>query len=80
MNQKNEQAQGSALSGGLGAATDPWYQHEAIDRCHVINCMIGDHLESHPFVAAHPEIQALILEASRSLGEAYQKIGQIDLG
>jgi len=79
MNQKNEQAQGSALSGGLGAATDPWYQHEAIDRCHVINCMIWDHLGTHPFVSAYPEIQSLILKASELLGDAYQKMGRIEL-
>ncbi len=34
---------------------DDFHYHEVVDRCHVIMCMIQDHLLDHPAIIAHPE-------------------------
>ena len=50
-------------------------QHEALDRCHVLLCMLEDHVAGHPFVAEREEIRATVQAAIDSLAQAYQLIG-----
>jgi hypothetical protein len=52
--------------------SDPYLIHEALDRCHVINCMVNDHLLGHPAVGLNLEAHDLIRKASDLLGQAYQ--------
>ena len=58
--------------------TDPFLQHEALDRCHVLLSMLEDHLAQHPFVVARDEIHQAVRAASESLARAYQLIGAAD--
>jgi hypothetical protein len=48
------------------------YYHEAIDRIHLINCMIQDFLLEHQACENHPKISKKVKEASVLLGRAYQ--------
>lgn len=56
------------------------YQHEALDRCHVILCTIEDHLHSHPFVQQNADVELLVARAVRTLADAYQLIGSKETG
>lgn len=55
---------------------DLLHHHEMIDRIHVINCNIEEHLLNHPVVEDNPELKKKIEEASEALGEAYQIAGR----
>lgn len=55
---------------------DHLHHHEVIDRIHVINCIIEEHLFGHPVIEANAELKAKIEEASNALGEAYQMAGK----
>lgn len=54
---------------------DPYLAHEALDRCHVIACLLDDHLIQHPFVQQDNDVRKLLCAASDALGAAYQMIG-----
>ena len=54
---------------------DQFSVHEALDRCHVINCLLDDHLIQHPFVQQDEEVLRLLCVASDAIGAAYQMIG-----
>ena len=66
------------MSEKLEIPLDVFHQHEALDRTHLVLCMIDDHLLSHPFVAQHPKIEKKIKEAARCLADAYQRIGTVN--
>lgn len=51
------------------------YQHEALDRTHIAMCMVDDHILTHPFVEANPEIKAQVEQVLDALAKAYQMIG-----
>ena len=55
---------------------DHLHHHEAVDRIHIVNCMLDDLLMYHPAVVVNPELKAKIVEISKALGEAYQLAGQ----
>jgi len=54
---------------------DQFLVHEALDRCHVINCLLDDHLIQHPFVQQDEEVLRLLCAAGDAIGVAYQMIG-----
>lgn len=54
---------------------DQFLVHEALDRCHVIHCLLSDHLVNHPFVQQDEEVLRLLCAASDAICVAYQMIG-----
>lgn len=50
---------------------------ELMDRLHVVNCMIEDHITTHPLTTSLPEVKNLVEEAQTRLMEAYQKVGSL---
>lgn len=48
---------------------------ELMDRLHVINCTIDDHILNHPLTEHHKDIQDKIGNALELLFEAYQMVG-----
>lgn len=54
---------------------DPLLAHEALDRTHIVACMVDDYLLFHPFVDRNKDVEALITRASDALAQAYQLIG-----
>jgi acyl-homoserine lactone acylase PvdQ len=55
---------------------DPFYAHQALDRCHVITTMFDDFVATHGYVQAHPELRALAEQVGEGLGELYQALGR----
>lgn len=51
------------------------FQHEAMDRCHVVLSMIEAHLLSHPYMEVNPAVQREVQDAVDALARAYQMIG-----
>jgi hypothetical protein len=54
---------------------DNFHYHEALDRLHIITCMIDDHLIQHPVFKLETEERRLIEDAQLLLADAYQRIG-----
>ena len=54
---------------------NPGHAHEALDRCHVLLCMLNDHLLQHPYVESDEDVRREVEAASKALGRAYQLIG-----
>lgn len=54
---------------------DEFHYHEVIDRCHVINSMIDDHLLSHPVIDEDVRLREKIEKAQRLISEVYQEVG-----
>jgi len=52
-----------------------YYAHEALDRLHIVLCMIDDHLLDHKYISDRPELCKLIGEASKRLADAYSIVG-----
>lgn len=50
---------------------------ELMDRLHVVNCTIEDHITTHPLTTSLPEVKKLIEEAQDKLSEAYQIVGSL---
>ena len=48
---------------------------ELMDRLHVVNCTIDDHLLNHPLTEHHKDIEDKIGSALELLLEAYQMVG-----
>ena len=48
---------------------------ELMDRLHVINCTIDDHILNHPLTGNHKDIEDKIGSALELLLEAYQMVG-----
>jgi hypothetical protein len=48
---------------------------ELMDRLHVVNCTIDDHILNHPLTECHKDIQDKIGNALELLFEAYQMVG-----
>ena len=48
---------------------------ELMDRLHVINCTIDDHILNHPLTEHHKDIQDKIENALELLFEVYQMFG-----
>jgi len=48
---------------------------ELMDRLHVVNCTIDDHILNHPLTEYHKDIQDKIGNALELLFEAYQMVG-----
>lgn len=53
-----------------------YYQHEALDRLHVVLAMIDDHLLSHPYIDTRPKLRQLVKSASKRLSKAYTKVAE----
>jgi hypothetical protein len=56
-------------------ALDNYHYHEVVDRCHIIMCMIQDHLLDHPAIIAHPDEEQKLNQAVTILWEVYQRFG-----
>ncbi len=63
------------MPSNLNNQPDPFLVHEALDRCHVINCLLDDHLIQHPFVQQDAEVFKLLCAVSDAVAAAYQLIG-----
>lgn len=50
---------------------------ELMDRLHIINCTIEDHLLDHPLTSTYSEVKDLIEEAQAKLLQAYQIVGSL---
>lgn len=50
---------------------------ELMDRLHIINCTIDDHLLDHPITSTYSEVKELIEEAQANLLQAYQIVGSL---
>ena len=48
---------------------------ELMDRLHIANCTIDDHILNHPLCEVNKDVQNKIDEALQLLMEAYQMIG-----
>ena len=48
---------------------------ELMDRLHIVNCTIDDHILNHPLAEVNKDIQIKIDEALSLLMDAYQMIG-----
>lgn len=54
---------------------DDYSFHEALDRTHVVLCMIDDHLLDHPVIADNERLRRKAEKASKNLADLYQLIG-----
>jgi hypothetical protein len=54
---------------------NPGHYLELMDRLHVVNSTIEDHMYSHPLTNTLPEVKLLIGEAQMKLMKAYQIVG-----
>lgn len=54
---------------------DPFLIHEALDRAHVMLCMVEEHLGTHPAVLMYPDVREKVTAALDALADAYQLIG-----
>lgn len=66
---------------------DEWYQHEGLDRCHMLLNILGQAFgqpdEDFEASTVHPSIwneecNKLLSEATKALADLYQKIGEWD--
>lgn len=48
---------------------------ELMDRLHIVNCTIDEHILNHPLADANKDVQMKIDEALTLLMDAYQMIG-----
>ena len=64
-----------AASSNEQVKLNPGHAHEALDRCHVLLCMLNDHLLQHPYVESDAEVRREVEAAGKALGRAYQLIG-----
>jgi len=55
---------------------DPFYRHEALDRTHMVACMLDEHVLQHPWVKINKSVSDKIDAALMLLADAYQEIGQ----
>ena len=51
---------------------------ELMDRLHIINCTIEDHLLDHPITSTYSEVKEIIEEAQSNLLRAYQMVGSLN--
>lgn len=57
---------------------DTFYYHEALDRTHMLNTIIEDHLSNHPVYKKHSILKEKIEEITTSLSELYIIIGHMN--
>lgn len=50
---------------------------EVMDRLHIINCTLEEHLLYHPITNTYSEVKDLIEEAQSKLLAAYQMVGSL---
>lgn len=56
---------------------DEFHYHEALEKAHLFNCIINEHLTNHIVVYNHPEIKEKLEKVEDLLGEVYQMIGTL---
>lgn len=54
---------------------DAFHAHEVLDRLHVQQCNLEEHLLLHPFVLANEDVKKLLEEIQVKMSAAYQLIG-----
>ena len=59
---------------------NPGHYLELMDRLHVVNSMIEDHITTHPLTDSLSEVKKLVEEAQSKLWEAYQIVGSLSKG
>ena len=58
---------------------DEFHYHEMLDRIHVINCTINDHLLEHPVAFKHRRVFNKIVKAHNLLADAYQMTDNLSI-
>ena len=58
---------------------DQYHNHEAVDRLQICSALVAELLIDHPAIAAHPEIQARVLQADGLLMDAYQMMALLHM-
>lgn len=59
--------------------SDPFSQHEALDRAHLLTEILHRHLADHPFIRAHPDLAARCARIGEAMAALYQAIGAVDV-
>jgi len=57
---------------------DKFHYHEALDRTHMINCIINEHLTNHPVIQNHKKLLILTEKVEEILSDIYQSIGSLE--
>ena len=57
---------------------DDFHYHEMMDRLHVINCTISEHILEHPVAFKHKRLYNKIEKALYLLADAYQMAGNLN--
>jgi predicted O-methyltransferase YrrM len=58
---------------------DPFHYHEALDRVHVMGCIINDNVLFHPVIKKHKKLSKKVEQAMLLLAEVYREISGIEL-
>ena len=59
---------------------DEFHQHEAVDRLHVVICMLDEYVSEHPFIEAYPLLKQKIDQAVKLLAQARSEAAAVDMG
>lgn len=65
---------------GKKKKVDSYSRHEALDRTHLVLCLLDDALINHPGAKANKKAYKLIKEAEKNLMDAYQIYGYTHFG
>jgi len=60
-----------AVGNGETVGVDKFHYHEMLDRLHIVNDMIGGHIQGHPVYEKHPELKEEVDKAFDILIRAY---------
>lgn len=55
-------------------------KEEALDRTQMVSFVVGEHLKSHAFIAAHPDLAAICSRIERELAELYRAVAATESG
>jgi len=57
---------------------DEFHYHEALDRTHMLLCMVDEHLLEHPVVQNHKQLKIRVEIVGEILAEIYERVGALD--
>ncbi len=82
--ERNEEERREAIAGlsgsGMKCASDPFGQHELLDRAHLVGEMVNDLLVEHPACIVDADLFEKAVHARDVLSDLYQAIGERHLG
>ena len=55
---------------------DEFGYHEVLDRTHVLVCILGEHISTHPVVADDDELTELVEKIQELMMELYQSVAK----